>query len=86
MEQPKNKSGFRLLVAGVLSLCASLTGLLTAYYYSWRITVPGLPVEMVEKYDNISRVLGISSLIIFAVSLGLIGMGFWYRRQLKNTT
>ena len=81
MEQPKNKRGFRLLVIGALSLSASLIGLYTAYYYSWRITVPGLPVDIVEKYDTISRVLGISSLVIFAVSLGLLGMGLWYRRQ-----
>ncbi len=84
MEQPKNKRGFRLLLIGVLSLSASLVGLFTAYYYSWRITVPGLPVDMAEKYDTIARVLGISSLVVFAVSLGLIGIGFWYRCQPKK--
>lgn len=62
-----------VLALGVLFLCLSLGGLVTAYYYSWRLTAPGLPAAAAPRYELFSKYIGLSSLGLLAVSIVLIG-------------
>ncbi len=68
-----------VFATGVLCLCLSAVGLVIAYYYSWRITAPGLPAAVAPKYELLSKSVGLVSLGMLAVSIvviayGLIGM------------
>ena len=70
------------LVSGAFGLLLSLLGLVTAYYYSWRLTAPGLPAGMVPEYELLARRIGFFSLGLLVLSLVLIGLGLnrWMRR------
>jgi hypothetical protein len=76
------KSGKALLLLGLLSLALAVTGLVFAYYYSWRLTAPGLPVEMRPRYETLSMSIGLTSLAVTVASLVAIGFGVW--RWLRN--
>ena len=79
----RGKSGKALVIPGLLGLLLSLAGLVTAYYYSWRLTAPGLPVEMRPSYETLAKSIGLTSLAVVAASLVLIGFGIrrWYRNR-----
>jgi hypothetical protein len=79
----EKKSSKVFLVPGVLGLLLALAGLVTAYYYSWRLTAPGLPVEMRPSYELMAKSIGFTSLAVGVVSLVLIGLGIrrWSKRK-----
>lgn len=60
--------------AVVACLVLSFVGLFYAYYYSWLLSTPGVPIEMQRRYDWLSRVIGMPSMALFLAAL--IG-GVW---------
>ena len=58
-----------LLLLGVPGLVLAVTGLAFAYYYAWRLTAPGLPVEMRPRYEALSMSIGLTPLGVTAASL-----------------
>jgi membrane-anchored protein YejM (alkaline phosphatase superfamily) len=78
----EKKSGKLFWISGLLGLLFGMAGLVTAYYYSWRLTAPGLPVEMRPSYESMAKNIGLVSLSMSLISLVLIGFGFW--RWYKN--
>lgn len=70
-------------IAGILIFCASLAGLFCAYYYSWRISVPGVSQEIIERDDLIARVLGETSLVFLGLSLAMMVLSVWQKRRRK---
>ena len=77
------KNWLKLLLGGLLCFGTSLMGFVTAYYYSWRITAPGLPVEMVSEYDSIARAVGLMSIALFMLSLVLIPVAIWRKKSTR---
>lgn len=65
-----------VFATGMLCLCLSAVGLVISYYYSWRITTPGLPAAVVPKYEYLSKSVGLGSLGMLALSIGVIAYGF----------
>jgi hypothetical protein len=61
-----------LVVAACLML--SFVGFFYAYYYSWLLTTPGVPVEAQQRYELWSRLIGMPSVALFAVA---VGGGVW---------
>lgn len=66
----------RLVVAIVLCVMLSLTGLFYAFYYSWLVTVPGLPPEGKAYYDQIAKLLGSPSLVLLGIAIVLTVWGY----------
>ncbi len=83
MRSHGKKSGKVLAIPGLLGILLGLAGLVTSYYYAWRLTAPGLPIEMRPRYEALSKSIGLTSLAVVAVSLVLIGFGIrrWYRNR-----
>jgi hypothetical protein len=82
-ESRGKKSGKVSLLLGLLGLALAVAGFVFAYYYSWRLTAPGLPVEMRPSYESLAKTVGLGSLALAAVSVVLIGFGIrrWYRNR-----
>ncbi|MFE1571538.1 hypothetical protein ACFIQG_06950 [Comamonas odontotermitis] len=63
----------------VASIAFSLVGLFYAYYYGWLLALPGISEEDQRRYESLSRIIGIPSMILFFAAL-VEGIWLFFRK------